>query len=148
MESLKKNCITFDDTFVLRIFHFGGRWSVTLKNRGRSKKTDGWGRPKTRGSSLAVGTYLERGSAPPPPPPPGGSVLYLWPDHQVAATTWILLQKMLWRGQRYVILRLVIVRLPLAPAPTIWDFFNISHASTRSITPIMCCFNYCCRSEH
>ena len=64
VERLKKNCITFDDTFVLRIFHFGGRWSVTLKNRGRSKKTDGWRGPKTRGSSLAVGTDFERGSAP------------------------------------------------------------------------------------
>ena len=49
---------------------FGGRWSVTLKNRGRSKKTEGRTRPKSRGGSLAVGTYLQRGSAPPPPPPP------------------------------------------------------------------------------
>ena len=48
---------------------FGGRWSATLKNRGWSKKTEGRTRPKCRGGSLAVGTYLQRGSAPPPPPP-------------------------------------------------------------------------------
>ena len=41
---------------------------MTFKNRGRSKKTEGRTRPKSRGGSLAVGTYLQRGSAPPPPP--------------------------------------------------------------------------------
>ena len=40
---------------------------MTLKIRGRSKKTEGWTGPKSRGGSLAVGTYLQRGSAPPPP---------------------------------------------------------------------------------
>ena len=39
---------------------------MTLKNRGRSKKTEGRTRPKSKGGSLAVGTYLQRGSAPPP----------------------------------------------------------------------------------
>ena len=43
---------------------------MTLKNRGRSKKTEGRTRPKSMGGSLAVGTYLQRGSA---PPPSGGS---------------------------------------------------------------------------
>ena len=42
---------------------------MTLKNRGRSKKTEGRTRPKSKGGSLAVGTYLQRGSAPPPPGP-------------------------------------------------------------------------------
>ena len=58
--------ITFVDNFVLVMFDFGGRWSMTLKNRGRLKKTQGWTAPKSRGGSLAVGTYLQRGSAPPP----------------------------------------------------------------------------------
>ena len=40
---------------------------MTLKNRGRSKKTEGRTRPKSKGGSLSVGTYLQRGSAPPPP---------------------------------------------------------------------------------
>ena len=38
---------------------------MTLKNRGRSKKTEGRTGPKSRGGSLAVGTYLQRGSDPP-----------------------------------------------------------------------------------
>ena len=46
---------------------FGGRGSVTLKNRGRSKKTEGQTRLKSKGGSLAVGTYFQRGSAPHPP---------------------------------------------------------------------------------
>ena len=37
---------------------------MTLKN----KKTEGQTRPKSKGGSLAVGTYLQRGGAPPPPP--------------------------------------------------------------------------------
>ena len=49
---------------------------MTLNNRGRSKKTEGWTGPKNKGGSLAVGTYLHRGSGPPPPGwglrPPGG----------------------------------------------------------------------------
>ena len=40
---------------------------MTLKNRGRSKKTVGRTRPRNKGGTLAVGTYLQRGSAPPPP---------------------------------------------------------------------------------
>ena len=39
-KALKIICITFVGTFVLRIFDLGGHWSVTLKNRGRSQKTD------------------------------------------------------------------------------------------------------------
>ena len=31
---------------------------MTLENRGRSKKTDGRSGPKSKGGSLAVGTYL------------------------------------------------------------------------------------------
>ena len=37
---------------------------MTLKNRGRSKKTEGRTRPKIKGGSLAVSTYVQRGSAP------------------------------------------------------------------------------------
>ena len=40
---------------------------MTLKNRGRSKKTEGREGPKNKVGSLAVGTYLQRGSAPLPP---------------------------------------------------------------------------------
>ena len=35
---------------------------MTLKNRGRSNKTEGLTGPKSKGGSLAVGTYLQRGS--------------------------------------------------------------------------------------
>ena len=52
------------DTFVLRMFDFGGPWSVTLKNRGWSKKTEWQTILKSKGGSLAAGTYLQRGSAP------------------------------------------------------------------------------------
>ena len=52
-----------------------GGWSATLTNRGWLKKTQGWTALKSRGSSLAVGIYLQRGSAPPPPPPGPGSML-------------------------------------------------------------------------
>ena len=41
---------------------------MTLKNRGRSKKTEWHTKAKSKGGSLAVGTYLQRGSAPPPSP--------------------------------------------------------------------------------
>ena len=34
------------------------------KNRGRSKKTQGWSALKNRGGSLAVGSYLQRVSTP------------------------------------------------------------------------------------
>ena len=39
---------------------------MTLKSRGRSKKTEGLTKPKSKGGSLAVGTYLQRDSAPHP----------------------------------------------------------------------------------
>ena len=57
--------ITFVGSYALRICEFWGQWSVTLKNRERSKKTEGQTRPKIKGGSLAVGTCLQRGSAPP-----------------------------------------------------------------------------------
>ena len=41
---------------------------MSLKNRERQIKTEGWTAPKSRGCSLAVGTYLQRGSAPHPSP--------------------------------------------------------------------------------
>ena len=45
---------------------FRGQWSATLKNRGRSKKTQGWTALKSGGSSLAVGSYLLKEAVPPP----------------------------------------------------------------------------------
>ena len=54
--------------FTLRKFDFRGQLSVTPKNRGRSKKTQGRTALKNGGGSLAVGSYLLRVSAPPPPP--------------------------------------------------------------------------------
>ena len=65
LKALKNNLYPFCIcTFVLKILDFRGRWSVTLKSRGRSKKTDVRTGPKSKGGSLAVGTYLQRGSAP------------------------------------------------------------------------------------
>ena len=55
-KALKIIWITFVGNFVLRIFDFGRRWSSTLKNRGRSKKTEGRTGPNSKGGSLAVGT--------------------------------------------------------------------------------------------
>ena len=44
-------------------FDFG--WlSVSFRNRGRSKKTAGCRALESRGSSLALGSYLQRGSVP------------------------------------------------------------------------------------
>ena len=77
-KALKNILDSFVANFVLRMSDFGGRWPVNLKNRGRSKKTEGRTRPKSRGGSLAVGTYLQRGSAPPPPPPGVLSLLALF----------------------------------------------------------------------
>ena len=54
--------------FALRKFYFRGWRSATPQNRGRSKKTQGPTALKSRGGSLAVSSYLQRGSAPPPPP--------------------------------------------------------------------------------
>ena len=50
--------------FVLRKYGFRGRWSATPKNRELSEKTQGWTGLKSGSGSLAVGTYLQRGSAP------------------------------------------------------------------------------------
>ena len=47
-----------------KLSDFRGWWSATPKNRGQSKKSGG--------GSLAVGSYLQRGSAPPPPSPSWG----------------------------------------------------------------------------
>ena len=54
-------------TFLLRKYDFRRQWSATLKNRGQSKNTHELTGVKNGGSSLAVGIYLQRGSAPPPP---------------------------------------------------------------------------------
>ena len=54
--------------FCIEKVRFRGQWSVSLKNRGRSKKTQGRTGLKNGGGSLAVGTHLQRA---PPPPPPG-----------------------------------------------------------------------------
>ena len=49
--------VTFVDNFVSRIFDFG--WSVTLKNRGRSKKTEERTRRKSKGGTGSFGSgYL------------------------------------------------------------------------------------------
>ena len=58
--------ITFVDTFVLRMFHFGGQWFITLKRIGSSKNTEGLTALKGKGGSWAVAIYLQRGSALPP----------------------------------------------------------------------------------
>ena len=67
----RKIVVTFVYNFALGKFDFRGQWSATPKNRGRSKKMQGRRALKTGGASLAVGSYLQRGSA----PPPGADVL-------------------------------------------------------------------------
>ena len=57
--------VTFVYNFALRKFDFREPWSATSKNRGRSKKTQGLTALKNGGSSLAVSSYLQRGSLPP-----------------------------------------------------------------------------------
>ena len=52
------NGVPFVYNFALRNFDFRGQWSVTPKNRGQSKKTQGWTVLKNGGVSLAVGSYL------------------------------------------------------------------------------------------
>ena len=57
---------------------------MNVQIRGQSKKTEGWTAPKYKGGSLAVGTYLQRGSASPPPPPHthpgrGGDLVLIMP---------------------------------------------------------------------
>ena len=47
--------------YALRKFDFRGQWSATPKNRGQSRVD----RLKSGDGSLAVGTNLQRGSAPP-----------------------------------------------------------------------------------
>ena len=59
--------VPFVHNSAFRKFDFRGRWSVSPKNRGRSKKTQKWTGLKSGSGSLAVGTYLQRGSGPPPP---------------------------------------------------------------------------------
>ena len=61
---MKKIIVTFVYNFALTIFYFRGTWFQTPKNRGRSKKTQGRTALKNGGGSLAVGSYLQRGSAP------------------------------------------------------------------------------------
>ena len=56
-------CLVYN--FALRKFDFRGQWSATTKNRGGSKKTEGQRALKNGGCSLAVGSYLQTGSAPP-----------------------------------------------------------------------------------
>ena len=43
------------------------RLSVTLKNRGRSKKTEGRTGPESKGASLAEGIHTVKEAVPPPP---------------------------------------------------------------------------------
>ena len=57
---------TFVYKFALKKFDFRGRLSATPQNRGWSKKTEGWRGLNSGDGSLAVGSYLQRGSAPPP----------------------------------------------------------------------------------
>ena len=57
--------VTFVHNFVLRNYDFRWEWSATQKNSGRSKKIQGQTALKNGGGSLAVGSYLQRGSAPP-----------------------------------------------------------------------------------
>ena len=68
MESfVKRIWISFVGNFVLRMSDLGGGgWSMTLKNRGRSKKTEGRTRQKSKGGSLAVGIYLQKRQCVPP----------------------------------------------------------------------------------
>ena len=68
LNGLWNNWSPFVYNLELRKFDFRGQWSATPKNRGRSKKTQGWTGLESEGGSLAVGTYLQRGSAPPPGP--------------------------------------------------------------------------------
>ena len=51
---------------------------MTLKNRGRSKKTKEQTGQKYKGGSLAVGTYLQIGSTPPPHHPDPGMALIVY----------------------------------------------------------------------
>ena len=59
--------VTIVYNFPLKNCDFRRRWSAIPKNRGRSKKTQGRTALKNGGGSLAVGSYLQRGSAPPLP---------------------------------------------------------------------------------
>ena len=64
--------ITCTLSFPLRKYDFRGQLFAAPKNRGQSKRTQGRTVLKNEGGSLAVGSYLQRGSAPPPPLPPTG----------------------------------------------------------------------------
>ena len=54
LHALLNNWSPFVYNFALRKFDFRGRWSATPKNRGRSKKTQGWTGLKSGGCSLVV----------------------------------------------------------------------------------------------
>ena len=56
--------VTFVHNFVLRNYDLKWQWSATQKNRGRSKKIQGQTALKNGSGSLAVGSYLQRGSTP------------------------------------------------------------------------------------
>ena len=58
--------ITYIDHFVLRMFGFGGRWPLTLRNRGRSKKTEGQTSPKKQGLQFGIGYLPLKRQCPPP----------------------------------------------------------------------------------
>ena len=77
MECFIEN-VSFVLNFALRWYDFRGWWSATIKNRGRSKKTQWQTALKSRGGSLAVGIYLQRGST--PPPHPGRADTYTGPQ--------------------------------------------------------------------
>ena len=62
-----KTGVTIVYNIALSKFDFRDQWSATPQNRGRSKKNQGRTVLKHWAGSLAVGSYIQRGSAPPPP---------------------------------------------------------------------------------
>ena len=56
--------VTFVHNFTLKKFDFRGWWLATAKHRRWSMKTQGQRALKNGGGSLAIGSYLQRGSAP------------------------------------------------------------------------------------
>ena len=71
--------VTILYNFALRKVYFRGRLSASPKNRGRSKKTQERTALKNWGGSLAMGSYIQRGSD--PPHPPGGYKVHSRPRH-------------------------------------------------------------------
>ena len=61
----------------MRKFDSRVRWSSIFKNRGWSRKAQGWTALKSVGRSWAVGSYLSKSQCPPPPP-----LLHLQPPVQ------------------------------------------------------------------